>query len=234
MNIEQYVDCVYFVHLINKSMFLRIKNIPKLSWSSKSSSNFKPSLKTLFYLCLGLFFFGFGEGLLIVSGIGASPWNVLHQGIAVNLNLSVGTIAFLVSFLVLLLWFFLDQKMGLGTIINFIIIAIMIDVTIHYFEKPEVFFLQFLMVVVGVLIIGFGTAMYLIANLGAGPRDGLMTGLQKKTNAPIALVRACIEIIVVVLGWFLGGIAGIGTLLFAFGVGPAVALNLHFFSKISK
>ena len=95
-------------------------------------------------------------------------------------------------------------------------------------------FLQFLMVVVGVLIIGFGTAMYLIANLGAGPRDGLMTGLQKKTNAPIALVRACIEIIVVVLGWFLGGIAGIGTLLFAFGVGPAVALNLHFFSKIPK
>ena len=232
MNIEQYVDCVYFVHLINKSMFLRIKNIPKLSWSSKSSSNFKPSLKTLFYLCLGLFFFGFGEGLLIVSGIGASPWNVLHQGIAVNLNLSVGTIAFLVSFLVLLLWFFLDQKMGLGTIINFIIIAIMIDVTIHYFEKPEVFFLQFLMVVVGVLIIGFGTAMYLIANLGAGPRDGLMTGLQKKTNAPIALVRACIEIIVVVLGWFLGGIAGIGTLLFAFGIGPAVALSLFFFSKI--
>ena len=215
-------------------MFLRIKNIPKLSWSSKSSSNFKPSLKTLFFLCLGLFFFGFGEGLLIVSGIGASPWNVLHQGIAVNLNLSVGTIAFLVSFLVLLLWFFLDQKMGIGTIINFIIIAIMIDVTIHYFKKPEVFFLQFLMVVVGVLIIGFGTAMYLIANLGAGPRDGLMTGLQKKTNAPIALVRACIETIVVVLGWFLGGIAGIGTLLFAFGVGPAVALNLHFFSKIPK
>ena len=213
-------------------MFLRIKNIPRLSWSSRSPTNFKPSLKTLFYLCLGLVFFGFGEGLLIVSGIGASPWNVLHQGIAVNLDLSVGTVAFLVSFLVLLLWFFLDQKMGLGTIINFIIIAIMIDVTIHYFEKPEVFFLQFLMVVVGVLIIGFGTAMYLIANLGAGPRDGLMTGLQKKTNAPIALVRACIEIIVVVLGWFLGGIAGIGTLLFAFGIGPAVALSLFFFSKI--
>ncbi len=121
-------------------MFLRIKSIPKLSWSSKSPTNLKPSLKTLFYLCLGLIFFGFGEGLLIVSGIGASPWNVLHQGVAINLNFSVGTVAFLVSFLVLLSWFFLDQKIGIGTIVNFIIIAIMIDVTIYFFEKPETFF----------------------------------------------------------------------------------------------
>ena len=215
-------------------MFLKIKNIPKLSWSSKSPTNFKPSLQTLFYLCLGLVFFGFGEGLLVVSNIGASPWNVLHQGIATYLHLSVGTIAFLVSFLVLLLWFFLNQKIGMGTIINFILIAIMIDVTIYYFEKPETFFLQFLMVVAGVLIVGFGTAMYLIANLGAGPRDGLMTGLQKKTNAPIALVRASIEITVVVIGWALGGIAGIGTLLFAFGIGPTISASLHIFSKLKK
>jgi uncharacterized membrane protein YczE len=215
-------------------MFLQIKNIPKLSWSSKSPTNFKPSLKTLFYLCLGLIFFGFGEGLLIVSGIGASPWNVLHQGVAVSLGLSVGTIAFLVSFLVLLLWYFLNQKIGMGTIINFIIIAIMIDVTIFYFNKPNEIFSQLLMVVVGILIIGFGTAMYLIANLGAGPRDGLMTGLQKKTNAPIALVRACIEIIVVLAGWLLGGIAGIGTLFFALGIGPAVAIWLYLFQKNLK
>ena len=121
-------------------MFLRIKNIPKLSWSSKSPTNFKPSLKTIFYLCLGLVFFGFGEGLLIVSGIGASPWNVLHQGIAINLDLSIGTVAFIVSFFVLLLWFFLDQKIGIGTVVNFIIIAIMIDVTIFFFEQPQTFF----------------------------------------------------------------------------------------------
>ena len=215
-------------------MFLRIKNIPKLSWSSKSPLNFKPSLKTFFYLCLGLIFFGFGEGLLVVSGIGASPWNVLHQGIAVNLGLSIGTIAFLVSFLVLFLWFFLDQKIGIGTIINFIIIAIMIDVTIYFFEKPDTFQTQFILVIGGILIIGFGTAMYLIANLGPGPRDGLMTGLQKKTSAPIALVRASIEIIVVLFGWFLGGTVGIGTLLFAFGIGPSVALGLNFFANIKN
>jgi uncharacterized protein len=212
-------------------MFLRIKNVPKLSWSSKSPRNFKPSFKTLFYLCLGLFFFGLGEGLLIVSGIGASPWNVLHQGIAINLNLSIGTIAFLVSFLVLLLWFFLDQKIGMGTIINFIIIAIMIDVTIYFFDQPSAFHYQLILVIGGILIIGFGTAMYLIANLGAGPRDGLMTGLQKKTSTPIALVRASIEFIVVLFGWFLGGTVGIGTLLFALSIGPAVALGLSFFVK---
>ena len=212
-------------------MFLQIKNIPKLSWSSSSPTNFKPSLKTLFYLCLGLIFFGFGEGLLIVSGIGASPWNVLHQGIALSLGFSIGTIAFLVSFLVLLLWYFLDQKIGMGTIINFIIIAIMIDVTIFYFDKPNEFFLQLLMVFIGILIVGFGTAMYLIANLGAGPRDGLMTGLQKKTNAPIALVRTSIEIVVVLLGWFLGGIVGMGTLFYALSVGSAVAVFLHLFSN---
>ena len=158
-------------------MFLQIKNIPKLSWSSNSPTNFKPSLKTLIYLCLGLIFFGFGEGLLIISGIGASPWNVLHQGIAVSLGFSIGSIAFLVSFLVLLLWYFLDQKIGMGTIINFIIIAIMIDVTIYYFDKPNEFFTQLLMVSFGIAIVGFGTAMYLIANLGAGPRDGLMKKL---------------------------------------------------------
>ena len=215
-------------------MFLQIKNIPKLSWSSKSPTNFKPSLKTLFYLCLGLIIFGFGEGLLIVSGIGASPWNVLHQGVAVSLGLSVGTIAFLVSFLVLLLWYFLEQKIGIGTIINFIIIAIMIDVTIYYLDKPNEFFFQLLMILAGILIVGFGTAMYLIANLGAGPRDGLMTGLQKKTNASIALVRTSIETIVVLIGWLLGGIVGVGTLLYALGIGTAVALSLYLFSSDQK
>ena len=110
----------------------------------------------------------------------------------------------------------------------------MIDVTIYLFEKPDLFFEQFIMVIGGILSIGFGTAMYLISNLGAGPRDGLMTGLQKKTKAPIALVRASIEIIVVILGWSLGGIVGIGTLLFTFSIGPIIALFLSFFYKNKK
>ena len=170
-------------------MFLQIKKIPRLSWSSRSPRNLQPSFKTLFLLCFGLIMFGFGEGLLIISTIGASPWNVLHQGLALNLGLSVGMWAFLISLIVLLLWFFLDEKIGMGTILNFIIIAIMIDLTIYFFKAPELWINQFLLCVISVLLVGLGSGMYLIARLGPGPRDGLMTGLQKKTGFSIAIIR---------------------------------------------
>ena len=215
-------------------MFLQIRKIPKLSWSSKSPRNLKPSFKTLFLLCFGLIIFGFGEGLLIISTIGASPWNVLHQGLALNLGLSIGTWAFLISLIVLLLWFFLDEKIGMGTILNFIIIAIMIDLTIFFFEAPVLWVNQFLLCIISVLMVGLGSGIYLIARLGPGPRDGLMTGLQKKTGFSIALIRGAIEVLVVSVGWLLGGTIGAGTLLYALGVGPAVALGLIIVKKISS
>ena len=215
-------------------MFLQIKKIPRLSWSSKSPGNLKPSLKTLFLLCFGLIIFGFGEGLLIISTIGASPWNVLHQGLALNLGLTIGTWAFLISLIVLLFWFFLDEKIGMGTILNFIIIAIMIDLTIFFFEAPELWINQFLLCFSSVLMVGLGSGIYLIARLGPGPRDGLMTGLQKKTGFSIALIRGAIEIIVVSCGWLLGGTVGLGTLLYALGIGPAVALGLNIVKKSSS
>jgi uncharacterized membrane protein YczE len=216
------------------SMFLQIKNIPRLSWSSKSPRNLKPSFKTFFLLCFGLVIFGFGEGLLIISTIGASPWNVFHQGLALNLGLSVGTCAFLISLIVLLLWFFLDEKIGMGTILNFIIIAILIDVTIFFFKAPELWINQFLLCIISVLMIGLGSGIYLIARLGPGPRDGLMTGLQKKTGFSIAIIRGTIEIIVVLCGWLLGGTVGLGTLLYALGIGPAVAFGLNIVKKTSS
>ena len=212
-------------------MFLQIKKIPTLSWSSKSPRNLKPSFKTLFLLCFGLIIFGLGEGLLIISTIGASPWNVLHQGLALNLGLSVGTWAFLISLMVLLLWFFLDEKIGMGTILNVIIIAIMIDLTIFFFEAPEFWINQFLLVIISVLMVGLGSGIYLIARLGPGPRDGLMTGLQKKIGSSIALIRGAIEVIVVLCGWSLGGTVGIGTLMYAVGIGPAVAFGLYIVKK---
>ncbi len=215
-------------------MFLQIKKIPRLSWSSKSPRNLKPSFKTLFLLCFGLIIFGFGEGLLIISTIGASPWNVLHQGLALNLGLSVGTWAFLISLIVLLLWFFLDEKIGMGTILNFIIIAIIIDLTIYIFKAPELWINQFFLCVISVLMVGLGSGIYLIARLGPGPRDGLMTGLQKKTGFSISLVRGVVEIIVVSCGWLLGGTVGVGTLLYALGIGPAVAFGLSIVKKTSN
>ena len=215
-------------------MFFQIKKIPRLSWSSKSPRNLNPSFKTLFLLCLGLIIFGLGEGLLIISTIGASPWNVLHQGLALNLGLSVGTWAFLISLIVLLLWFFLDEKVGMGTILNFIIIAMMIDLTIYFFKAPNLWIGQFLLCVISVLMVGLGSGIYLIARLGPGPRDGLMTGLQKKTGFSIALIRGAIEVIVVLCGWSLGGTVGIGTLLYALGIGPAVAFGLNIVKKTSS
>jgi uncharacterized membrane protein YczE len=215
-------------------MFLQIKKIPKLSWSSKSPRNLKPSFKTLFLLCFGLTIFGLGEGLLIISTIGASPWNVLHQGLSLNLGFSVGTWAFLISLIVLLLWFFLDEKIGMGTVLNFIIIAIMIDLTIYFFKAPTLWINQFLLCLLSVLMVGFGSGIYLIARLGPGPRDGLMTGLQKKTGFSIAFIRAVIEIIVVSCGWLLGGTIGVGTLLYALGIGPAVAFGLNMVKKTNS
>ena len=212
-------------------MFLKIKKIPKVNWSSDRPYNFKPKFSTFFFLCFGLTLFGLGEGLLIVSFTGASPWSVLAQGISLNVNLSIGTITLLISIVVLLLWIPLRQKPGMGTILNALIIAIMIDLCIKYVPTPSNYIHQLLLAVISVIMVGIGGGIYLVSNLGAGPRDGLMIGLQKVTNFPIAVVRATLEISVVSIGWYLGGTVGVGTLLFAFGIGPCVALGLYLVDK---
>ena len=213
-------------------MFLKIKKIPRVNWSSDKPYNFKPKFSTFFFLSFGLMLFGLGEGLLIVSFTGASPWSVLAQGISLNVNLSIGTITFLISFAVLILWLPLGQKPGMGTILNAIIIALMIDLCIKFVPTPSNYPHQLILAIISVIIVGMGGAIYLVSNLGAGPRDGLMIGIQKKTNLPIALVRATLEISVVSVGWYLGGVVGIGTLLFAFGIGPCVAFGLYLVDKI--
>ena len=215
-------------------MFLSIKNVPKVSWSSDKPLNLKPKISSMFFLCLGLMLFGLGEGLLIVSYTGASPWSVLAQGISLHINFSIGTITLFISFAVLLLWIPLNQKPGIGTILNALIIALMIDLCIKFVPTPETYEVQLLLAVIAVLTVGFGGGIYLVANLGAGPRDGLMVGLQKKTNLPIAAVRATLEITVVSAGWYLGGTVGLGTLLFAFGIGPAVSISIYFVMKYFK
>ena len=213
-------------------MFLKIKKIPKVNWSSEKPYNFKPKFSTFFFLCFGLTLFGLGEGLLIVSFTGASPWSVLAQGISLNVNLSIGTITFLISVTVLILWIPLGQKPGVGTIFNALIIALMIDLCIKFVPTPSNNIQQIVLAVISVIIVGIGGGIYLVSNLGAGPRDGLMIGLQQITNLPIAVVRATLEISVVSIGWYLGGKVGIGTLLFAFGIGPCVALGLYLVDKI--
>tara|TARA_X000001036_G_scaffold415082_1_gene430894 strand:- start:650 stop:1297 length:648 start_codon:yes stop_codon:yes gene_type:complete len=212
-------------------MFLKIKKIPTVYWSSKKPLNLRPKISSLFFLCLGLAIFGLGEGLLIVSYSGASPWSVLAQGISLNVNLSIGLITFIISITVLIFWIPLKQNPGIGTILNAFIIAIMIDLCIKFVPTPENYYYQIILGIMAVLTVGLGGGIYLIANLGAGPRDGLMVGLQKKTNLPIAAVRGFLEITVVSIGWYLGGTVGPGTFIFAFGIGPAVALGLYLVNK---
>ena len=212
-------------------MFLKIKNIPIVSWSSDKSLNFKPKLSTSFFLIFGLVIFGLGEGLLILSTTGNSPWSVLAEGISNTTSLSIGAATFFISVSVLFLWIFIKQKPGLGTIFNIIIIAGMIDITLSFFDAPSSIWMKYFLAFFSVLLVGLGSGIYLVANLGPGPRDGLMTGLTKLTNLPIVLVRAFLEISAVLAGWYLGGTVGAGTLIFAFGIGPCVALGLFLVNK---
>ena len=172
--------------------------------------------------------FGLGEALLITSSAGVSPWTVLAQGISGHAGWSIGFVTMVVSFAVLALWIPLKQKPGMGTILNALIVAFMIDFSVVLLPHPETLFFQLLQAVIGVGVIGIASGIYLTANLGAGPRDGLMKGLQAKTGFPIAYIRIGIEVTVVSIGWYLGGVVGAGTLLFAFGVGPSVALGILF------
>ena len=185
-----------------------------------------------FFLIFGLVIFGLGEGLLILSTTGNSPWSVLAEGISNTTSLSIGTATFLISVSVLFLWIFIKQKPGLGTIFNIIIIAGMIDITLNFFDAPSSLWMKYFLAILSVLLVGLGSGIYLVANLGPGPRDGLMTGLTKITNLPIALVRAFLEISAVLAGWYLGGTVGAGTLIFAFGIGPCVALGLFLVNRL--
>ena len=216
------------------TIFKLIKKIPKTSWSSKKPLNFKPKIKTLLLLIFGLFLFGLGETLLLASGGGVSPWTVLAEGISIYSSYSIGFCTFVISVSVLLLWIPLKQKPGIGTLLNALIIALVFDYTLPYLPNPTDYEFKILQIIIGVLIVGLGSGFYLIANLGPGPRDGLMTGVQKVTGKPIALVRSTIEIIVVFFGWLLGGTAGLGTIIFALGIGPAVAVGIYFVSKNFK
>ena len=162
-----------------------IKKVPTVSWSSELPLNTKPRFITLMMLVFGLFLFGLGEAIIIGSGSGVSPWTVLAQGISMRSDLSVGMATFVISLCILILWIPLKQMPGIGTVLNAIIIASAIDITLAYLPKPDIFILKIIQAGFGILIVGIGSGIYLSSNLGPGPRDGLMVGLQKKTNTSI-------------------------------------------------
>ena len=211
-----------------------IKSVPVTHWSSDKPLNLSPRPITVFLLCTGLTLFGLGESLIIAASVGMSPWVVLSEGLSINTGLSIGMITFLTSAVILLLWIPLKQSIGIGTVLNAIIIASVLDWSLPYLPYPETYLAKVLQTIFGTLVVGFGSALYLIANLGPGPRDGLMTGIQELTSKNIVLIRVILEVTVIGLGWSLGGTIGIGTIIFAFGVGPSLSVGLYFISTISK
>ena len=187
-----------------------------------------PPLVSVAFLIIGLVVFGLGEALLITAGVGVSPWTVFAQGLTNITGWSLGFATFVISASVLILWIPLKQTPGMGTILNAIIIALVLEYVLPFLPSFETYVANAVLALVGVLVTGFGGAIYLIANLGPGPRDGLMTGLQNVTYQPVALVRMFLELSVVAIGWVLGGTLGLGTVFFALGIGPAMAIGMQF------
>ncbi len=181
--------------------------------------------RRLIQLIAGLVMFGIGIGLMLRSGLGIPPWDVLHQGLAVRFGLSVGVWSILVSVAVLLLWLPLREPYGIGTLLNAIIVGVLIDITALLVPPAAYSWLAWTMQVGGILMIGLASGMYIGAKLGPGPRDGLMTGIARR-GPSIRLTRALIEVTVLAVGWLLGGSFGVGTVLFALAIGPLVQFFL--------
>ena len=210
------------------SKIFSLTSVPNLFWSAPTPLSFKPPLQSVLFLFLGLMIFGFGHAILFGSNFGVSPWMVLAQGFVVQFGIGIGLSIILVSFAVLLFWIPLKEKPGIGTFINFFVVAAVIEITLPYIPYQTENLLKLVQVFIAILVIGLGGSIYLIANLGPGPRDGLMTGLSKKTRIPMVYVRNFLEISVVVFGWSLGGTAGVGTLIFAILIGPVTVSYMYF------
>ena len=173
----------------------------------------KAKPKTFFYLMLGNWLYGTGEAILIKADIGQSPGTVLAQGIQNITGDTIGWTSFYISIGVMFLWIPLKNKVGIGTVLNIIFVSVAIDVMMPFFPSPDSYAVSVVMVIIGILVIGLGSAFYIPSNLGPGPRDGLMTGLHYRTGIPIGRVRFVIEAAFLLAGWLLGGSVGLGTVL---------------------
>jgi len=177
-------------------------------------------------LYVGLVAYGVSLAMMVRADLGLAPWDVLHSGLTHYVPLTIGQVLVVVSFLVLLLWIPLRETPGLGTISNAIVIGLAADATLAVLEAPGALWLRTTLLVGGVLLNGLATALYIGSQFGRGPRDGLMTGLHRRTGKSLRLVRTGLEITVVILGLLLGGVAGLGTLLYALAIGPLTQLLL--------
>ena len=182
--------------------------------------------RRLAQLYAGLLAFAFGEAMIVRAGLGVMSWDVLHQGLARHLGLTIGQWSVIVGALVLLLWIPLRERPGLGTVSNVVVIGLALDVFLALLSAPASMPARIALLVAGICVNGVATAAYVGASLGPGPRDGLMTGLVRTTGRPVGLVRTAIEVSVVLVGWLLGGNLALGTVLFVLAIGPLVHVFL--------
>lgn len=185
--------------------------------------------RRLVQLYVGLTLYGVSMALMIRSRLGLDPWDVFHYGIARQVPVSFGTVVIGVGFLVLLAWIPLRQWPGLGTVSNAIVIGLITDAALALLSAPDQLAWRIVFLVLGIVGNGVATAMYIGAHLGPGPRDGLMTGLVRRTGLSVRVVRTSIELTVLAVGWLLGGVVGIGTVAYALAIGPLVHLMLPWF-----
>lgn len=186
--------------------------------------------RRIIQLLVGVFLYGIGIAFLVRSALGAAPWDVLTQGITRHVPLSFGVVTTIVSGIVLLLWIPIRQRPGAGTVVNALLVGPSADVGFLVIPVGEHLWQQVLLFAIGLIVLAAATGLYIGAHFGPGPRDGLMTGLHVRLGRPIWLVRTCLEVTVVLIGWALGGIVGIGTVLFAVLVGPLCQFFLRVFA----
>jgi uncharacterized membrane protein YczE len=208
------------------------KTVPATPWTAAHRWDLSPSRVAI--LIFGLFIFGIGDSLLIVAELGNAPWSVLAQGIALRTPLSVGAATFLISGIVLALWIPLKEKPGFGTLANILVIATAIDIGIAFIPHPDLVALKLLYVLVGIALVGSGSALYITCGLGPGPRDGWMTSMHRRTGIPVGRVRMVIEVTVLILGALLGGTLGLGTALFALLIGYSVATSFGVVARLTS
>ncbi|AXL12329.1 hypothetical protein DXT68_09385 [Microbacterium foliorum] len=199
-----------------------------------SATSRRDLLERLVQLLVGLFLYGVALGLMVHGGIGVAPWDVLALGVAGQTGIGYGTVTVLVSILVLALWIPLRQRVGLGTLLNALLVGPSADLALVLIPEPPSVWIGAPMFLAGLVLLAFATGLYIAADFGPGPRDGLMTGLVRRTGWPVWLVRTLIEGSVLLIGFLLGGPVGVGTVLFAFGVGPLVGWFLPWTTRLRQ
>ena len=208
------------------------RTIPTTPWTA--SGRWDLNFQRVIILTFGLFIFGLGDSLLIQSHIGNAPWSVLAQGISVRTGLNIGFATFLISALVLILWWPLGERPGFGTLANIVIIALAIEVGVINFPVAANQFIGVVYAFLGVALVGAGSALYITCGLGPGPRDGLMTSLHKRSGIRVGRIRLAIESTVFLAGWALGGRVGLGTLIFTLFIGQSIAIALGVVSRFTS